>query len=46
MADKAVKSNSGYRAVSIFPQMKADHPVADVTLLRGKAFKTVTEQLD
>jgi hypothetical protein len=45
-ADKALKSNSGYRAVSIVPQMKADHPVAEVTLLRGKAFKTVTEQLD
>jgi hypothetical protein len=45
-ADKALKSNSGYRAVSIFPQMKADRPVAEVTLLRGKAFKTVTEQLD
>jgi len=26
--------------------MKADHPVADVTLARGKVFKTVTEQLD
>jgi hypothetical protein len=45
-ADKALKSNSGYRAVSIVPQMKADHPVAEVTLLRGKAFKTVTEPLD
>jgi len=45
-ADKALKSNSGYRAVSIFPQMKADHLVAEVTLLRGKAFKTVTEPLD
>src|SRR2546421_6601838 len=45
-ADKALKSNSGYQVVSIFPQMKADHPVADVTLLRGKVFKTVTEQLD
>jgi hypothetical protein len=45
-ADKALKSNSGYRAVSISPQMKADHPVADVTLLRGKAFKTVIEPLD
>ena len=45
-ADKALKSNSGYRAVSIFPQMKADHPVAEVTLARGKEFKTVTESLD
>jgi hypothetical protein len=45
-ADKALKSNGGYRAVSIFPQMKGDHPVADVTLVRGNAFKTVTEPLD
>jgi hypothetical protein len=45
-ADKALKSNSGFQAVSIVPQMKAHHPVADVTLLRGKAFKTVTEPLD
>ena len=45
-ADRALKANSGYRAVSIFPQTKADHPVAEVTLVRGKAFKTVTEQLD
>ena len=45
-ADKALQSNSGYRAVSIFPQMKVDHPVAEVTLVRGKAFKTVTEPLD
>lgn len=45
-ADKALKSNSGYRAVSIFPQMKANQPVAEVTLVRGKAFKTVTEPLD
>jgi hypothetical protein len=45
-ADKALKSNGGYQAVSIVPEMKADHPVAEVTLLRGKAFKTVTEPLD
>jgi hypothetical protein len=45
-ADKALKSNSGYRAVSIFPRMKADHAVAEVTLSHGKTFKTVTEQLD
>ncbi len=45
-ADNAVKSNSGYRVVSIFPQMKAGHPVADVTLLSGNAFKAVSEKLD
>ena len=45
-ADKALKSNSGYRAVSIVPEMQADRPVAEVTLLRGKEFKSVTERLD
>ena len=44
--DKALKSNSAYRVVSISPQMKADHPVAEITLLRGEEFKTVTERLD
>ena len=45
-AAKALKANSGYRAVSIFPEIKADRPVAEVTLARGKSFKTVTEPLD
>jgi hypothetical protein len=45
-ADNAVKSNSGYQVVSIVPQLKAGHPVADVTLLSGNAFKTVSEKLD
>lgn len=45
-ADNAVKSNSGYRVVSILPQMKAGRPVADVTLVRGNAYKTVSQNLD
>jgi hypothetical protein len=45
-ADKAQKSNSGYRAVSIYPQMEASYPVAEVTLLRGEDFKTVTVPLN
>jgi hypothetical protein len=45
-ADKALQTNSGYRAVSIVPQMKADRPVAHVTLVRGTTFKTVTEPMD
>jgi hypothetical protein len=44
--DKVSKANGGYRATSIVPQAKGDHPVADVTLVRGNAFKTVTERLD
>ena len=44
--NNALKANSGYRAVSSFPAMKAGHPVADVTLLRGNAYKAVAERLD
>lgn len=44
--NNALKANSGYRAVSSFLAMKAGHPVADVTLLRGNAYKAVTEKLD
>jgi hypothetical protein len=44
--EKAVKANSGYRAVSIFPELKAGHPVAAVTLARAQEFKTVDEKLD
>ena len=44
--EKAVKANSGYRAVSIVPELKAGHPVATVTLARAQEFKTVDEKLD
>jgi hypothetical protein len=45
-ADNAAKSNSGYKVVSVYPQMKSGHPVADVTLLKGTAYKTVSAKLD
>src|SRR5215472_15942431 len=45
-ASDAVKANAGYRAISVMPAMKEDHPVADVTLLKGTDWKTVTEKLD
>ena len=45
-ASAAVKENKGFRAVSVMPAMKEDHPVADVTLLKGTEWKTVTEKLD
>jgi hypothetical protein len=45
-ADNEVKSNTGYRVVSIVPQLEGGHPVADVTLLSGNAFKTVSDKLD
>ncbi len=45
-ASEAVKENKGYRVVSVMPAMKDGHPVADVTLIKGSAWKTVSEKLD
>src|SRR5205809_6259711 len=45
-ASEAVKENKGYRVVSVFPALKDGHPVADVTLVKGADWKTVSEKLD
>ncbi len=45
-ASEAVKENKGYRAVSVMPSLKDGHPVADVTLVKGTEWKTVSEKLD
>jgi hypothetical protein len=45
-ASEAVKENKGFRAVSVMPTVKDGHPVADVTLVKGTEWKTVTEKLD
>lgn len=45
-ADAAVKENSGFRAVSIFPDLRDGHAIAEVTLLQGTMAKKVTEKLD
>ena len=45
-ASEAVKDNKGYRAVSVMPALKDGHPVADVTLVKGSEWKTVSEKLD
>src|SRR5467141_4255122 len=45
-ASEAVKENKGYRAVSVMPALKDGHPVADVTLVKGEEWKTVSEKLD
>src|SRR5262245_46809613 len=45
-ASDAVKANAGYRAISVIPSLKDDHPVAEVILLKGANWKTVTEKLD
>ncbi len=43
---KVLKGNPGFRAVSIFPALKDGHPVAEVTLIKGDEWKTVSEKLD
>jgi len=43
---KAVSANAGYHAVSVFPSLKDGHPVAEVSLHKGKEWRTVTEKLD
>lgn len=45
-ADAAVKENAGSRAVAIFPDLRDDHAIAEVTLLQGTTAKKVTEKLD
>lgn len=44
--DKAVKAKKGFRAVSVISVLKEGHPVAEVTLVKGGAFETVSEKLD
>jgi hypothetical protein len=44
--EAAVKANSGFRAVSIEPELKDGHPVAEVTLLQGSTFNKVSSKLD
>ena len=46
VASEAVKENTGFRAVSVMPALKDGHPVADVTLVKGSKWKTVSEKLD
>ena len=45
-AAEAVKENKGYRVVSVTPELKDGHPVADVTLVKDTDWKTVSEKLD
>lgn len=45
-AENAVKTNTGSRAVSVYPRLQNGHPVAEVTLLQGTKMKKVTEKLD
>ena len=43
---EAASENKGYRVVSVMPALKDGHPVADVTLVKGTEWKSVTEKLD
>lgn len=45
-AEAAVKANSGFRAVSATPTLKSGQPMADITLAKGREFKTVSEKLN
>src|SRR2546426_7596513 len=45
-AEAAVKANSGFRVVSVMPSLKGGKPVADVTLAKGREFKTVSQNLN
>ena len=45
-AEAAVNTDAGSRAVSIVPKLKNGQATAEVTLLAGSTFKTVTVKLD
>jgi hypothetical protein len=40
-----VHANPGYRAVSVVPVVKAGRASADITLVKGEAWKTLAEPL-
>jgi len=44
--EKVVGANKGFTAVSVTPKLKDGHPFAEVELLKGQEWKTVTEKLD
>ena len=43
---KAVKANKDYRAVSVVPEMMNGHPCAEVTMVKGSDWMTISERLD
>ena len=45
-ASAAAKENKAFRVVSVMPALKDGHPVADVTLVKGEEWKTVSEKLE
>jgi hypothetical protein len=45
-ASEVARANKGFRIVSVTPSLKDGHPVAEVTLLKGADWKTVSEKLE
>jgi hypothetical protein len=43
---KVLKGNPGFRAVSVFPSLKNGLPIAEVALIKGAEWKTVSEKLE
>ncbi len=43
---KVMKGNPGFKAVSAYPALKDGHPIAEVTLVKGKQWKAVSAKLD
>jgi hypothetical protein len=42
---KALAENAGYTAVEITPVLEGGHPVAEITLMKGGQFKSVSKPL-
>ena len=43
---KALQKNEGSHAASVTPSLKDGHPIADVMIVKGTEFRTVSEKLD
>jgi len=46
VVDAAVKAHAGMRAVSVFPELKGEQAVAEITLGKNGTFMTVSEPLE
>jgi hypothetical protein len=44
--DKAEKETPGFRAISVEPKSRANHPVAVITLVKKAQFRSVSESLE
>ncbi len=44
--ERALTASEGSRAVSVVPQRRRGHPMAEVTVANGQTFMTVSERLD